>query len=70
MVTAGVYLLIRFHYLIYKNEYILSIIIIIRLITIIIAGFSANFEYDIKKIIAFSTLSQLGLIILIFAFKN
>jgi NADH:ubiquinone oxidoreductase subunit 5 (subunit L)/multisubunit Na+/H+ antiporter MnhA subunit len=27
------------------------------------AGFGANFEYDLKTIIAFSTLSQLGLII-------
>nr|YP_010480568.1 NADH dehydrogenase subunit 5 [Nasonia vitripennis]UVN15293.1 NADH dehydrogenase subunit 5 [Nasonia vitripennis] len=70
LVTAGVYLLIRFHYLIYKNEYILSIIMMISLMTMMMAGFSANFEYDMKKIIAFSTLSQLGLMMLIFAFKN
>nr|UVN15306.1 NADH dehydrogenase subunit 5 [Nasonia longicornis] len=70
LVTAGVYLLIRFHYLIYKNDYIMKIIIFISLITMMMAGFSANFEYDMKKIIAFSTLSQLGLMMLIFAFKN
>nr|YP_010480542.1 NADH dehydrogenase subunit 5 [Nasonia giraulti]UVN15267.1 NADH dehydrogenase subunit 5 [Nasonia giraulti] len=70
LVTAGVYLLIRFHYLIYKNEYIMKIIIFISLITMMMAGFSANFEFDMKKIIAFSTLSQLGLMMMIFAFKN
>jgi NADH dehydrogenase subunit L (EC 1.6.5.3) len=31
--------------------------------TIFMAGFGANFEFDLKKIIALSTLSQLGLII-------
>lgn len=70
LVTAGVYLLIRFHYLIYEYNKILNIIILVRLITIIFSGISANIEFDIKKIIAFSTLSQLGLIILIFRFKN
>ena len=37
---------------------------ILGLITIIIAGISAFFEIDIKKIVALSTLSQLGLIII------
>nr|YP_010480555.1 NADH dehydrogenase subunit 5 [Trichomalopsis sarcophagae]UVN15280.1 NADH dehydrogenase subunit 5 [Trichomalopsis sarcophagae] len=70
LVTAGVYLLIRFHYLIYKNNMILNIIILVSLITMMMAGFSANFEFDMKKIIAFSTLSQLGLMMLVFAYKN
>lgn len=37
----------------------------ISLLTIFIAWLAANFEYDWKKIIAFLTLSQLGLIITI-----
>lgn len=70
LVTAGVYILIRFHYLLFKDFYLIFYIIIRGLLTIIIAGFSANFEYDFKKIIAYSTLSQLGLIISILGIIN
>nr|YP_009526471.1 NADH dehydrogenase subunit 5 [Pteromalus puparum]AYM35231.1 NADH dehydrogenase subunit 5 [Pteromalus puparum] len=70
LVTAGIYMLIRFHYIIYLNKMILKLIMLISLITMLMAGFSANFEYDMKKIIAFSTLSQLGLMMMIFSFKN
>lgn len=70
LVTAGIYLLIRFHYLLFKNELLLFYLIISGLLTIIFAGFSANFEYDFKKIIAYSTLSQLGLIIIILGNLN
>nr|AZL35848.1 NADH dehydrogenase subunit 5 [Ectemnonotum fruhstorferi] len=59
LVTAGVYLLIRFNYLIY-NFYLIDFFIIISLLTMFLSGISANFEYDLKKIIALSTLSQLG----------
>ena len=59
--TAGVYLLIRFNYLI--NENLLYFFLLISCLTIFISGFSANFEFDLKKIIALSTLRQLGLII-------
>lgn len=61
LVTAGVYLLIRFHCLIINFSLIL---LFIGLITIFMSGLGANFEYDLKKIIALSTLSQLGLIII------
>nr|ABX61102.1 NADH dehydrogenase subunit 5 [Abispa ephippium] len=59
LVTAGVYLLIRFNmYLIGGvNKYLL----LISSLTMFMAGFMANFENDLKKIIALSTLSQLGL---------
>jgi NADH-ubiquinone oxidoreductase chain 5 len=63
LVTAGVYLIIRFHNpLIYTN--LIKPLLIISVLTIFIAGISANFETDMKKIIALSTLSQLGLIII------
>lgn len=61
LVTAGVYLLIRFSNLLY--EYDISFFLLISCLTIFMSGLSANFEYDLKKIIALSTLSQLGLII-------
>lgn len=63
LVTAGIYLLILFNSLINNN--LIIIILIIRLITIIISRISAIFEFDFKKIIAYSTLRQLGLIIII-----
>nr|YP_009176327.1 NADH dehydrogenase subunit 5 [Megaphragma amalphitanum]ALI86576.1 NADH dehydrogenase subunit 5 [Megaphragma amalphitanum] len=70
LVTAGVYLLIRFNYIIYKNLFMLDLIMMFGLITMMMAGLSANFEYDLKKIIAFSTLSQLGLMMMIYSMKN
>lgn len=59
LVTAGIYLLIRYNWAI---ENINKYLIIIGLITILIAGFNAIQEIDIKKVVALSTLSQLGFI--------
>nr|YP_010561796.1 NADH dehydrogenase subunit 5 [Ammothea clausi]UYX57743.1 NADH dehydrogenase subunit 5 [Ammothea clausi] len=59
LVTAGVYLMIRYNkmFMFYNlNNYLL----LISLITMFMAGLSANFEFDLKKIIALSTLSQLS----------
>ncbi|XP_043467045.1 NADH-ubiquinone oxidoreductase chain 5-like, partial [Leptopilina heterotoma] len=42
---------------------------IIGLVTLLLAKINAIFEFDLKKIIAFSTLSQLGLIIHILAYQ-
>lgn len=61
LVTAGVYLLIRFSSLF--SVFSINILLFISLITIFIAGLGANFEFDLKKIIALSTLRQLGFII-------
>ncbi|KYN37942.1 NADH-ubiquinone oxidoreductase chain 5 [Trachymyrmex septentrionalis] len=67
LVTAGVYLLIRFNkFLIISN--IRFILIFVSVITIFISGIMANFENDFKKIIALSTLRQLGFIIIILRF--
>lgn len=62
LVTAGVYLLIRFN-LLFIDSLLGKILLIIGGLTIFIAGVAANFEIDLKKIIALSTLRQLGLII-------
>jgi len=61
LVTAGVYLLIRFNFIMEINNFLLFI----GVITIFMSGLGANLEMDLKKIIALSTLSQLGLIIMI-----
>lgn len=60
LVTAGVYLLIRFSE--FSRSNINFLLLIISSLTIFISGLVAFFEYDLKKIIALSTLSQLGVI--------
>merc|ERR1712183_1110140 len=69
LVTAGIYLLIRINLIIIEIN-IRYILLLIGIITIIIAGITAIMEIDIKKIIALSTLSQLGIIILILGLGN
>lgn len=62
LVTAGVYLLIRFN-LLFIHTNLRKFLLLVAGLTIFIAGLGANYEFDLKKIIALSTLSQLGLII-------
>nr|WCQ71420.1 NADH dehydrogenase subunit 5 [Hodotermopsis sjostedti] len=66
LVTAGVYLLIRFSSLF--DYHLNSFLLLISGLTMFMAGIGANFEYDLKKIIALSTLSQLGLMVGIVSF--
>nr|YP_004021424.1 NADH dehydrogenase subunit 5 [Heteropteryx dilatata]BAJ24550.1 NADH dehydrogenase subunit 5 [Heteropteryx dilatata] len=67
LVTAGVYLLIRFNPL-YVNSLLVTFLLFISLITMFMSGFCANFEFDLKSIVALSTLSQLGLMMSVLAF--
>nr|WRW10883.1 NADH dehydrogenase subunit 5 [Chlaenius naeviger] len=68
LVTAGVYLLIRFNVIL--NENLCMFLLFISTITMFMAGLGANFEFDLKKIIALSTLSQLGLMMSILSMGN
>nr|YP_004300530.1 NADH dehydrogenase subunit 5 [Crassostrea nippona]ADE18728.1 NADH dehydrogenase subunit 5 [Crassostrea nippona] len=61
LVTAGIYLLIRSHGMWEKSPVACAFLVCAGLTTSIIAGYSAVTENDVKKIIALSTLSQLGL---------
>ena len=61
LVTAGVYLLIRFSGGL--DSRVSVFLIFLSTFTMFISGLVANFEYDLKKIVALSTLSQLGVII-------
>nr|UUA64727.1 NADH dehydrogenase subunit 5 [Leguminivora glycinivorella] len=60
LVTAGIYLLIRFNNLL-LDLFMLKILLLLSGLTMFMAGITANYEFDLKKIIALSTLSQLGL---------
>nr|YP_010046745.1 NADH dehydrogenase subunit 5 [Culiseta inconspicua]QPJ78689.1 NADH dehydrogenase subunit 5 [Culiseta inconspicua] len=60
LVTAGVYLLIRFNVLL-VDSFLGKFLLLFSGLTMFMAGLGANFEFDLKKIIALSTLSQLGL---------
>nr|ALO76419.1 NADH deshydrogenase subunit 5 [Temnoscheila virescens] len=59
LVTAGVYLLIRFNFS-FSDE-LKYMLLLFSSLTMFMSGMGANFEFDLKKIIALSTLSQLGL---------
>nr|APX40350.1 NADH dehydrogenase subunit 5 [Cryptocephalus vittatus] len=59
LVTAGVYLLIRFNFCFSSS--MMFVLLFLSSMTMFMSGVGANYEYDLKKIIALSTLSQLGL---------
>nr|WRV01080.1 NADH dehydrogenase subunit 5 [Palaemon australis] len=67
LVTAGVYLLIRFSPSLVGSG-VSEVLFLIGCTTMFMAGLGANFETDLKKIIALSTLSQLGVMVSILSF--
>ena len=64
MVTAGVYLLIRTSPLIEYSDTVLLICLWLGSITTMTSSLIGFFQEDIKKIIAYSTMSQLGMMVL------
>jgi NADH-quinone oxidoreductase subunit L len=60
MVTAGVYLIARCHVLYELAPYVMYLIAGVGLGTAIFAGTIGMVQYDIKRVIAYSTMSQLG----------
>lgn len=67
LVTAGLYLAIRFSYLMYSRYFLIVVFLILSIFTSFYAGLNTIFEIDLKKLIALSTLSHLGFIGLAFS---
>nr|QWT29490.1 NADH dehydrogenase subunit 5 [Erpobdella sp. JP-2021] len=61
LVTAGVFLLIRFYPFLHKLNMFNTVLLYLAMMTMTMSGLCACVEWDMKKIIALSTLSQLGL---------
>nr|YP_010120068.1 NADH dehydrogenase subunit 5 [Amphioplus laevis]QRC36799.1 NADH dehydrogenase subunit 5 [Amphioplus laevis] len=63
MVVAGVFLLVRCSPLFSGNPWITNMIALLGALTALFAASAALCQYDIKKIVAYSTTSQLGLMV-------
>jgi len=64
MVTAGIYLIIRSSFIFSLTPNISFIMTIFGIITALVSGLIGLSQYDLKRIIAYSTCSQLGFMIL------
>nr|ARW70283.1 NADH dehydrogenase subunit 5 [Kaburagia rhusicola ensigallis] len=64
LVTAGVYLMIRFNE-IFLEFFFFNYLLVLSCLTMFMSGLNAIFEFDLKKIIAFSTLSQMSFMFMI-----
>jgi NADH-quinone oxidoreductase subunit L len=60
MVTAGVYLIARMHVLFALAPSVQFAVAVIGTATLLLAGFSALTQNDIKRVLAYSTISQIG----------
>lgn len=64
MVTAGVYLVVRSNFLYVLAPTVLDGILFVGLLTALVAAFYAMRQNDIKKVLAYSTVSQLGFMVI------
>jgi NADH-quinone oxidoreductase subunit L len=60
MVTAGIYMVARCHVLFDRSPYALGVIAIIGALTAFVAATIGTVQHDIKRVLAYSTVSQLG----------
>ncbi|HRI37641.1 MAG TPA: NADH-quinone oxidoreductase subunit L [Nitrospira sp.] len=60
MVTAGVYLIARMHHLFALAPMVQEVIAVLGLVTLLLAASSALVQRDIKRVLAYSTMSQIG----------
>lgn len=66
LVVAGVYILLQYRYCLVD---VLDLLKFISILTLLIRSFGLLIEYDIKKLIAYSTLSHVSLILLMLSLK-
>ncbi|ADC89849.1 proton-translocating NADH-quinone oxidoreductase, chain L [Thermocrinis albus DSM 14484] len=70
MVAAGVYMVARLHPVFEASDTALKVIVLVGSVTALMAALAATSHTDIKKIIAFSTMSQLGLMFIALGLKD
>ncbi len=63
MVTAGIYLSVRSNSFFYHSDVTEFIIVLVGSATALIAGYMALAQWDVKKVLAYSTVSQLGFMV-------
>ncbi len=63
MVTAGVYMMVRANVFYEAAEFTSFVVAVIGASTAIVAGFIAVGQWDIKRVLAYSTISQLGFMV-------
>ncbi len=63
MVTAGIYLIIRAHPIFALAPAVQDVIVAVGVITALLAGSAAVAQFDIKRVLAYSTISQLGFMV-------
>jgi NADH-quinone oxidoreductase subunit L len=63
MVTAGIYMMVRSNTLYHGSEEASFVVAVIGCTTALVAGFMALGQWDIKKVLAYSTVSQLGFMV-------
>jgi NADH-quinone oxidoreductase subunit L len=60
MVTAGVYMVVRMHFVFDRSPFALDVVAIVGAATALFAALMALVQNDIKRVLAYSTISQLG----------
>lgn len=68
LVSAGLFLLLRFNNLFELSNYTIFLVGLISALTSLYGGLSAMFQSDIKRILAYSTISHCGFLIVSFFF--
>jgi len=70
LVSAGVYLLLRFSFIFEISKYALSVVAISGSLTAFYGGWCAMFQSDVKRILAYSTISHCGFLMVLVTLKT